>query len=72
MSGVLTFRGAINNFVLLLRVFEDALGAEHFFVVHTVELHFLGWVGLAELQGAMFEGGCGVGWVRRGGHRQTR
>ena len=34
---------------------EDALGAEHFLVVHAVKLYFLGWVLLAELDGARVE-----------------
>ena len=35
---------AVDDLMLLLRVLEDALAAEHFFVVQAVELHFLTWM----------------------------
>ena len=45
----LTFRRTVDDLVLLLRVFEDTLGAEHFFVDCAVELDFFLGMGLAVL-----------------------
>ena len=53
--------------MLLVGVLQDALRAEHFFVVDAVELHFLRWMLLAVLDGTLFDlarnrlGGCGHG-----------
>ena len=49
----LTFRRAIDDLVLLLGVLEDALGAEHVTVLHTVELDFLARVRLTILDLAL-------------------
>ena len=56
--------------MLLLRVFEDALGAEHFLVLDAVELHLLRRVGHAELNLALH---CGARVLRvcRGCHGQA-
>ena len=46
---VLTFGRAIDDFVLLLSMFQDAFRAEHVSVLHAVKLDLLAGVGLAEL-----------------------
>lgn len=55
LSELLTFWTAVDDLVLLIRMLQDALAAEHFLVVQTVELNFLRWMLLAVLYRAMFE-----------------
>ena len=52
-GGLLTFGRTVDDLMLLLGVFEDTLGAEHFLVVQAVELYLLGGVLLAELNGSL-------------------
>ena len=45
----LTFWRTVDDFVLLLGMFEDTLCTEHFLVIDTVELNLLSWMLLTEL-----------------------
>ena len=56
--------------MLLLCVLEDALGAEHFAVLHAVKLDFLLRVRLAVLDLRLRHLARLQSWVRRGCHRQ--
>ena len=49
---LLTFGRAIDDIVLLGGMLQDTLRAEHLFIILAIELHFFGWMLLAELQGS--------------------
>ena len=58
--------------MLLLSMFQNALGAEHIAVLHAVEFDLLGGVRLTELDLALFHLAAGAeGWVRCGGHGES-
>ena len=68
----LTFRWAIDDCMLLLRVLEDALGAEHVSVLHAVKFYFFLRMLHAHLNLTfrhLARWGC---WVGRSRHGQTR
>ena len=59
----LTFGRAVDHLVLLIGMLQDALGTEHFLVVHAKELDLFLRVLLAVLDRAVFHGTCYVHWV---------
>lgn len=57
--------------MLLLRVLEDALRAEHVSVLHAVELDFLAWMALTVLDLALRHLARRHRWIGRRCHRQA-
>ena len=66
----LTFWGTVDDLMLLLGVLEDTLRAEHFLIIDTVELYFLGGMLLAELDCTLWFNTLNL-WVCGGCHWQT-
>lgn len=68
----LTFRGTVDNFVFLLRVFQDAFRTEHVSILHAVELYFLLRVRGTHLDLTLRHLAGAQGWVSRCRHWKTR
>ena len=65
---MLTLGRTIYNLVLLLCVFQNALGAEHITILHAIELDLLGWMRLTVLDLAFGHLAALEGWIRRCRH----
>ena len=68
---MLTLGRTIDNLVLLLCVFQNALGAEHITILHAIELDLLGWMRLTILDLAFGHLAALEGWICRCCHWQT-
>ena len=72
IASILTFRRAIDNCVLLLRMLQDALRAEHVAVLHAIELDLFLRMLDAHLDLAFRHCRLRGGWVGRCRHGKTR